>query len=170
MTMNKLRKRIEVLEKLQATSDKAGDDLIQQALYQLSLEDMDFLIDATLALVQGQDLSERQATARQNYFGALQTECRSHGLKVTRIPQAPELIVNAGLRRVCTEDMLLFLSAARAWEQGFVPSAEELAAVQKQNAVLEAQYQRAGFTSKDECDSWHANANPVPANQPGMGR
>ena len=157
--VTKLRRRIEaLLEKSLSVTDEASAAMIQNALYSISQETLEWLIGATLAPRQGRELTEREAAAKQAYAAALELECRRSGLTVRGIPDVSELISLLAIRQESENDLLLCISGSRTILQGLEPTAAEFAALQKSRSALEAQYQRAGFSSQAEFERWHGKA------------
>ena len=87
-----LRRRLEAQEESLAATDKVREGIIQNVLYQMPQEDLEFLIDATLAPRRGRKLTEREAAAKQAYAAALETESRGRRLTVRRMPEVQQLI------------------------------------------------------------------------------
>jgi hypothetical protein len=158
-----LYRRLETLERSLAVTDKAREGMILNALHHISQEDLEFLIDASLAPRQGRALTEREAMAQQAYTAALEAECRCCRLTVTRIPEAPQLIFWAAMRRISEKELGLVASGVNTSIRGFEPSAEEVAARQLYDSTLQAQYQRAGFGSRAEFENWYTPKPPAPA-------
>jgi len=167
--MGTLRRRLEALEKALSVRDKAREETIKEALHRISLEELDLLIDAMLALRQGRELTEREAAAKQAYTSALETRCVCRGLTVRGILDVSKLIAEAVIRKVSDQDLDLLISGGNAVRQGPEPTAAELAAFARWRATKEAQYRRAGFGSLAEFESWYASDKPALADRGGMG-
>jgi len=159
-----LYRRLEALEDWLDKRDELVNQAIKSAMHEISQENLELLIDATLASLQGMELNERQAAGKEAYAEALRPRCREHGLKVTRMPEAPDLIDLAAVRALSDEDLHLTLRGIRKIIGGSQPTAEELAALQVAKSNEEAQYHRIGFGSKAEFESWYASKKAAPAN------
>jgi hypothetical protein len=172
MEMKTLHRRLEALEKSWAITNKARDEIVANVLYQISRENLELLIDAALASQRGRGLTEREASARQAYAAALQSECQSRGLAVRRMPDIPQLISQTVLRQESLDQLLLGLGGLRAMAAGFEPTTAQVAVLEAHRAAQEAQYQRAGFSSEAEFEKWYANRTSasVDGDRAGMGR
>jgi hypothetical protein len=154
-----LKRRLEALEESLALTDKAMNELIQSAVRNISPDDLEALIDAAIAHLCGRELTEREVAAKKTYAAALALECRWRGLTVRRLPDVAWLVGQATIHRLSEQELLRGLRGLRAQElaltQGYEPTAEESAALQAYMSDLEAQFQRAGFSSQAEFHEWY---------------
>ena len=156
MKTKTLRSRLEVLEKSLSAMERACEQTIQSALRSISHENLELLIDATLAPLRGRELTEREAGAKQAYASALERECRMQRITVRRTPRAKDMINDAAMRRMCEDDLALAYRGYCAMQRGFKPNAAEAVAIKLHLSMQTAQYQRAGFSSCAEFDTWFA--------------
>jgi hypothetical protein len=151
-------RRLEALEKSRAATEEACNTKIRNVLYRISREHTELLIDATLALHQGRELTAGEAAARQAYAAALEWECRGSGWAPRRMPTIPELISEASPR---TTYCCPSADTARKIA-GFEPTAAQSAAIASHCAAEAAQYRRTGFSSQADCERWYADRHPAP--------
>jgi hypothetical protein len=162
MGMKTRYRRLEALEKSRAATEEACNTKIRNVLYRISREHTELLIDATLALHQGRELTAGEAAARQAYAAALEWECRGSGWAPRRMPTIPELISEAVLCEESEDDLLLSIGGYRALIAGFEPTAAQSAAIASHCAAEAAQYRRTGFSSQADCERWYADRHPAP--------
>jgi len=165
-----LYRRLEAIKKSLSLTAKACETKIQTAPHVISQHELESLIDATSALRQGRELTEREAAANQAYASALESQWRYRGLTVTRTPETPELIDCAATRQLSVEDLGVLSRAISTRIRGLELTAEQLRIWQHYDSIREAQYVRAGFSSEAEFESWYASGNTAPADRVGMRR
>lgn len=165
MGMQTLYRRLAALEKSRAITEETCNMKMLHALHKISRENLELLIDVTLALRLGRELTAREAAARQAYAAVLESECRLFRGTVRRFPDTPELISQAVLRQKSEDDLLLCIRGFRALEAGVEPTAAQKAAIESHFAAEEAQYQRAGFSSKTEFERWLGDHHPAPTDR-----
>jgi hypothetical protein len=143
MGFKTLRRRLERLEKSSGIAEQAHDEFILDAFDRMSAEDLQLLMDATMARRRGRPLTEHESAAKRAYRTAV-GECRGLGGEVTTCPFCPLLIDYVALLVPKLVDfwsrhMDAIYDAERAEEQGFELTAPQLAARQQHVALLEAQ-------------------------------
>lgn len=161
MDMKQLKRRLEALENRMAQRDTALERICDGVFRRLSTENLEALIDASLARLHRRDLTKREADAQQEYFKAVESECRAlqHRAMRTGMPNVNGMIFHAAMRQWSTEDLALLCDGLRAQVHGFKPTAEQLTDAQAFFAAQEEAHYRWGSLKKDQDLSRERSAN-----------
>jgi hypothetical protein len=150
MSIRQLTRKMDALEKRAQVRETDDQELIQLAVRGLSAENLDLLIGAALAKRQGRPETKAETGARRVYEDALRQANRS---MVIRVPDLPELIGQAAIRRVSIEDLIESVEGLRNALHGEPPSERQAAAMRVCSRTLEGQYLLVGMDPEAELSS-----------------
>ena len=132
--MRRLLRRIAAVEGALSARHQLDPKIAGSALFSLSLDEMDLLLQASVAVLEGRALTEPQRAARQAYRLALERKCMGAGRRSTTgiadLPEFGRILTAATVLRLSNEDLNLVVSGMEAQEEGRPVSASEAAALQ----------------------------------------
>jgi hypothetical protein len=87
--MRRLLRRIAAVEGALSARHQLDPKIAGSALFSLSLDEMDLLLQASVAVLEGRALTEPQRAARQAYRLALERKCMTTFLALAGTPASP---------------------------------------------------------------------------------